>query len=144
MLVMDQLVQAFCEAFEDANSRSDVAAIGGLYAETFLFAGPHGAQAVKKEDFLKVIPRMKAHFASLGLSGTHLASVEASNLDPRYALAKVRWTMTLDRRTSVPRNFDVFATYLLMRGDEGQLSIVLQLDHQDLAAVIDAERKAET
>jgi hypothetical protein len=67
---MDELVKAFFETYEKANSTSDFAAIADLYAETFLFAGRDAAQSVRKVDFLKVIPRMRDHFASLGLTGS--------------------------------------------------------------------------
>jgi hypothetical protein len=137
---MDELVKAFFETYEKANSTSDFAAIGDLYAETFLFAGRDAAQPVRKGDFLKVIPRMKDHLGSLGLAGSRLSSVETTYLGPRYALAKVGWGMTLRTANGFVKNFDVFATYVLQRGDHDKLSILLQLDHQDLAALVNQER----
>lgn len=137
---MDELVKAFFETYEKANSTSDFAAIGDLYAETFLFAGREAAQAVRKTDFLKVMPRMKDHFASLGLTGTRLSSVETTHLGSRYALAKVGWAMTLRTANGHVKDFDAFATYVLQRSDHDKLSILFQLDHQDLAAVVNRER----
>src|SRR4029077_14210891 len=122
------------------NSTSDFAAVGDLYAETFLFAGRDAAKSVRKVDFLKIIPRMKDHFASLGLTGARLSSVETTHLSSRYALAKVGWTMTLRTATGVVKNFDTFATYVLQRGDHDKLSILFQLDHQDLAAMVNQAR----
>jgi hypothetical protein len=133
---MDQLVRAFCEAYEKANSTSDFVAMGDLYAETFLFSGPDAVRSVRREDFLKVIPRMKARFAALGLTSTRLLSVEATNLDSRHVLARVGWTMTLRTASGAVKTFDAFATYILRRGDHERLSIVFQLDHQDLATVL--------
>lgn len=133
---MDPLVNAFFAKFEQANATSDVTTIATLYADTFLFAGPKGSQAVKKEDFLKVIPKMKAHFASLGLSGTRLQSVESSAIDSRYMLAKVAWKLTLQQAASTTETLDAFATYVLERKDGDLLSIIVQIDHQDLAALI--------
>ena len=86
---MDLRVNEFFLQYERANSSSDVSAIGGLYADTFMFGGPNGVQAVKKDDFLKVIPKMKAHFSSMGLSETQLQTVETNPLDSKYLLAKV-------------------------------------------------------
>lgn len=132
---MDQRVKEFFLKYEKANSSSDVSAIGGLYAEMFMFAGPHGVQTVKKEDFLKVIPKMKAHFSSMGLSETLLQAVEARSLDQKYLLATVMWRMTLQNASS-SKHVDASATYVLVRGPEDALSIVFQVDHQDLAGVI--------
>ena len=80
---------------------------------------------------------MKSQFASLGLTDTRVSSVETANLDSRYVLARVRWKITLRTPQDLPRCCDAFATYVLRRCDD-KLSIVFQLDHQDLAAVIAA------
>jgi hypothetical protein len=132
---MDQRVNEFFSQYERANSSSDVSAIGGLYADTFMFGGPNGVQAIKKDDFLKVIPKMKAHFSSMGLSETQLQTVETNPLDSQYLLAKVVWRMKF-RNSCGSKYVDAFATYVLVRGQEEALSIVFQLDHQDLTSVI--------
>ena len=136
---MDQRIREFFLQYEKANSSSDVSAIGGLYADTFMFGGPNGVQAVKKEDFLKVIPRMKVHFSSIGLSATQLQTVEAKPLDSKYLLATVVWRMTL-RSASGSKHVDASATYVLVQGQGDAFSIVFQIDHQDLASVIKAQQ----
>jgi ketosteroid isomerase-like protein len=133
---MDQAVTDFFKQYERANTASDASCISSLYADTFMFGGPNGVQALKKEDFLKAVPRMKAHFASLGLFGTQLRSVESSAISSKYLLAKAGWTMTLKNTTGDIKSVDAFATYVLERRDGDALTIILQIDHQDLAAVI--------
>lgn len=132
---MDPLVNAFFVKFEQANVASDVTTIATLYGDSFLFAGPNGSQTVKKQDFLKVVPRMKAHYASLGLTETRLQSIESSAIDAKYLLAKVCWKMTL-KTASGSEAVDAFATYVLERKDGNALSVIVQIDHQDLAAMI--------
>ncbi len=132
---MDQQVDAFFQQYEKANASSNVEAIGHFYADTFMFGGTNDVQAVKKEDFLKVLPKMKGYFCSMGLSETQLQTVQASVMDSKYLLAKVGWRMTV--RTSLgSKALDIFATYILARTPGNALSIVFQIDHQDLAAVI--------
>jgi hypothetical protein len=63
---MDQRVKEFFLQYERANLSSDVSEISALYADTFMFGGPNGVQAVKKEDFLKVLPKRKTYFSSMG------------------------------------------------------------------------------
>lgn len=132
--MIDQ-VKEFFGRYERANSSSDAAAIGELYAEIFMFGGANGVQVIHREDFLKVVPKRKAYFSSLGLSETALNSVEAEAMSSKYAWAKVTWRMTL-RDKSGERNLDALATYVLMRSNGEELSIVFQVDHQDLATVI--------
>jgi hypothetical protein len=130
---MDQAVKEFFLQYERANSSSDVSGISALYADTFMFGGPNGVQAVNKGDFLKVVPKRKAYFSSMGLSETQLESVEANPLDSKYLLANVAWRMKLQTGS---RTLHAFATYILVRGNGDALSIVFQIDHQDLASVI--------
>jgi hypothetical protein len=132
---MDQLVKEFFSRYARANSSSDLTTIGELYADTFMFGGPNGVQVVKKEDFLKVVPKMKAHFASMGVSETQLQRVQVSSISSKYLLANVNWRMTLG--TSIHgKAVEALATYVLARGEEDVLSIVFQIDHQDLATLI--------
>ena len=133
---MSQQARQFFETFAAANTSSDLSLLGSLYADNFLFAGPKGAQPVKKEDFLKVLPKMKAHYASLGVFETVLHSVEATALDARYLLAKVSWKIGLNGPSGA-RQVDANATYVLMRSEDDSLSIVFQLDHQDLKSAIE-------
>ena len=135
---MKERVTDFFVNYEKANSDSDVVAIGSLYADTFMFAGPNGVQAVKKDDFLKILPKMKARFSSMGVAGTKLHSVETSDLNSKYLLARVVWTISLQHAfQSAP--LEISATYILARGVEDTLSIILQIDHQDLATAIKAK-----
>ena len=138
---MEQQVKEFFLQYAKANSASDVPAIGDLYADTFMFGGPSATQAVKKEDFLRVIPKMKAHFSSMGLAETELQTVEATLLSSKYVLAKTAWKMTI-RNSSGDRHVDAFATYILMRGQADRLSIVFQIDHQELASVLKDQQNA--
>ena len=137
---MDQQVKDFLERYERASAYSDMAGIGRLYADTFMFGGAKGVQAVRKEDFLKVVPRMKAHFASLGLSETELQTLEVSAIDAKYLVAKAGWKMTVRHLTGDRKQVDAFATYILEQKEGGRLSIVFQIDHQDLATLIGSQQ----
>jgi hypothetical protein len=132
---MDQPVKEFFSRYARANSSSDISTIGELYADTFMFGGPDGVQVVKKKDFLKVIPKMKAYFASMGVSETQLQHVQASIISSKYLLANVTWRMTLGNSVD-GKAVEALATYVLARAEEDVLSILFQIDHQDLAALI--------
>jgi hypothetical protein len=132
---MSQQVREFFETYERANSCSNTSAIGELYAGTFMFGAANGVQAVTRTDFLKVVPKMKAHLSSMGLFETRLRNVQVNPIDSKYLLAKVDWRMQL-RSPSASKYVDISATYVLMRGQDDALSIVFQIDHQDLATLI--------
>ena len=132
---MSEQVWEFFLQYEDANRSSDTSAIGELYASTFMFGGPNGVHAVQREDFLRLIPKMKAHLSSLGLVESQLRSVEANQISSRYLLANVGWRMST-QSPSGSRHVDAIASYVLSRGTDDELSIVFQIDHQDLATAI--------
>lgn len=133
---MDQLIKQFFQRFERANASSDLETLGSLYADTFVFGGVNGVKVLKKEDFLKVVPRMKAHYTSMGLSETQLKSVEDIAINAKYVLAKAGWRMKIRDLKNSCKGIDAFATYLLEWRDDNTLSIIVQIDHQDLATVI--------
>lgn len=124
-------VKSFFIEYETANTTFDEAKIAALYADVFMFGGPEGIQCVKKEDFLKVLPRRKDFFKSKGLVSSNINSIEVSTLDSKYTLAKVIWSMAFDRGATEPIHSQNAADYILFRTHD-RLQIVFQIDHQDL------------
>jgi hypothetical protein len=124
-------VKSFFTRYEAANAIFDVEQIAACYAEVFMFGGPQGVQCVKKEDFLKVLPRRKEFFRSRGLASSNIDSLAASELDSKYTLVKVVWNMRFDRSGSEPIYSQNAASYILSRANDS-FQIVFQIDHQDL------------
>jgi len=124
-------VKSFFTRYEAANAVFDVEQIADCYAEVFMFGGPMGVQCVKKDDFLKVLPRRKEFFRSLGLVSSSIDSLTASALDSRYTLVKVVWNMRFERNAREPVYSQNAASYVLS-GSGDLVQIVFQIDHQDL------------
>jgi hypothetical protein len=127
----DDEVKTFFSAYEEANAAFALEQIAGCYADVFLFGGPDGSRCVKKDDFLKVLPRRKEFFRSRGLVSSSIDSLEASAMDSKYTLVKVIWNMRFEGAGGEPRFSKNAATYVLSRTDQG-FQIVFQIDHQDL------------
>ena len=125
-------VRALFEAYAGATDSTDPAFFATAYAETFMFAGPASVQAVKRDDFLKVIPKRRAFFATAGLAATEVSGIDESPLDEHHLMVRVHWTFRFERNPAPPMFEEGAATYVLRRQDS-QLQIVFQLDHQDLA-----------
>jgi hypothetical protein len=123
-------VKSFFSGYETANATFDLEQIAAYYADVFMFGGPEGVQCVKKEDFLKVLPRRKEFFRSQGLVSSTVDSLEASALDSKYTLVKVIWNMRFDRSASEPKYSKNAASYVLSRTDN-IFQIIFQVDHQD-------------
>jgi hypothetical protein len=132
----------FFSRFEEANNGSNFAVFNQLYADRFMFGGPNGIQIVERDAFLKVIPKIKAQLSSMGLFQSQVEAVEPRELDSKYLLVKVSWWMGV-RTSSGNNHIDAFATFVLARGPAGALSIVFQIDHQDLSTVIKTQQEPE-
>jgi len=124
-------VKSFFTRYEMANAIFDVEQIAACYADVFMFGGPAGVQCVKKEDFLKILPRRKEFFRSRGLASSNIHSLEVSALDSKYTLAKVVWNMRFDRSAGEPVYSQNSASYILA-AENDRSQIVFQIDHQDL------------
>jgi ketosteroid isomerase-like protein len=124
-------VKAFFEQYESNIGGSDPAAIAAQYGESFVFAGPQGAQAVRRDDFVKVLPKRQSFFKAAGLRSSRVVALEEASFDDRCVLVKAQWRMQFGSATAAASALDLFATYLLQQQPDG-LRIVFQLDHDDL------------
>jgi hypothetical protein len=77
-------VRALFEAYARATDSTDPAFFATAYGETFMFAGPATVQAIKRDDFLKVVPKRRAFFATVGLAATKVSSIDESPLDEHH------------------------------------------------------------
>jgi len=124
-------IQKFFAGYESANAAFDVDRIADCYADVFLFGGPQGVQSIKKDDFVKVLPRRKDFFRSVGLVSSKVDELEVAPLDARYNLVKVFWKMRFESATRGPIESQNSASYILSATADS-FQIVVQLDHQDL------------
>ena len=128
---MNQTTQAFFKQYEQAISESDVSAVATRYGDPFMFGGPQGVRSIKKDDFLKAVPKRREYFASIGLLESKVVSIDETSLDAKYLLVKTVWSMTFAKPTGSNKEIRTSATYILERIGDG-LVIVFQIDHQDL------------
>ena len=128
---MDANVREFFDGYEKANAEFEIPKIAALYADVVMFGGPQGVQCVKKEEFVRVLPKRKEFFRSVGLVSSKIESLEASNLDSKYVLVKAVWKMRFESSTGLPIDSENSTTYILA-GTGDSFQIVVQLDHQDL------------
>jgi SnoaL-like protein len=126
------MIKEFFDAYAKATGSLDLAFLGSAYGDTFLFASPGGAQAVKREDFLKVVPKRGAFFKAAGLVASHVRGLEETRLDENHTMVKVRWSLQFEKGPEHSIIDEIAATYVLRRQQESW-QIVFQLDHQDLS-----------
>ena|SRR5579883_2528856 len=130
---MDSLRQnivQFFDKFQSANENFNVELVGSCYADEFLFGQPQGVKAVKKEDFLRVLPRRKDFFENTGRQSSSLVFLEEKVLDENYVEVKTEWEILYKKDEKLIKNL-ISTTYILYKKDKS-FQIVFQIDHQDL------------
>jgi ketosteroid isomerase-like protein len=128
---VSERVKAFFDEYAANIAGSDPVAIAAQYGDSFVFAGPQGTQAVKRDDFVKVLPKRQAFVKSAGLRSSTVMALEEARVDNRCVLAKVQWRLQFESPAAPATALDLFATYLLQQQADG-LRIVFQLDYDDL------------
>lgn len=128
-------VEEFFRRYEQANNDFDVQLIAQLYGDTFMFGNPQGVQAVKKEEFIKVLPRRKDFMKTAGLVSSRVDSAQASTLDSKYILVRTVWNMRFRTNNGDEVARKTSATYILSSSGDS-FEIVFQLDHQDLMKIV--------
>src|SRR5438445_12853869 len=131
MAEASKAIREFFDAYAKATGSLDLAFLGTAYGDTFMFASPSGIQAVKRDDFLKVVPKRGAFFRAAGLVASEVRRLEETRLDETHTMVQTRWTLRFEKEPGRPIIDEIAATYILRR-QETSLQIVFQLDHQDL------------
>ncbi|HEX3891671.1 MAG TPA: hypothetical protein VHW46_03785 [Terracidiphilus sp.] len=128
-------VEDFLRRFEHNNSQSDFSAAVAQFADTFVAAGPQGAQCVKASDFALALPKRKQLFESFGCDSMQLVSVDAQELGGHYAMAYTRWKLKFTEAEMSSPDLFVDSTFVVDTRAE-RFRIVLYLAHQDVMALL--------
>jgi hypothetical protein len=126
-------VDQFFQTYARDSESGDTSALVAHFADTFLAAGPHGAQPTRVADFALMLPKRKQLFDALGCHTTTLVSVQQIPLDARYVLARTCWRLAFSRPQ--PLAIDVNSDFLIDTGGD-ECKILLYLANQDLMAAL--------
>ncbi len=127
-MIKDPSIKKFFEEYEKAFSELDIEKNAGFFADAFISAGPKGAIAQSKTEFLKKAKQASDFYKSVGQESAKIISADEMPVSDNYSLVKVHWgakfKMTGDRLIE----FDV--SYLVQKtGPEPK--IILFISHQD-------------
>jgi hypothetical protein len=125
-------MESFFRTFEQLSAESNAAELAGLYAPSFLLAGPSGSQLVRAADLQQAIPKRKDLFKTLGCTSTHLATLQETVLDDRYSLVRAEWHWRFERSSEVVE-FTLPSSYVIERASD-HWQIVAYIPHADIMA----------
>ena len=140
MLKSKTAVARFFALYARETAEDNLAAVVSHFAETFLFVGPSGAQAVRASDFGAALPKRKALFDQLGSQQTELTAIHETPLDSRYVLARTTWRFSFRNHNTPAQEFDTDSTFLIDTGlpgtPEPDFKILLYLPHHDIMQIL--------
>ena len=140
MLKTETPVARFLALFAQETAEDNIPALVSHFADTFLFAGPSGAQPVRASDFAAALPKRKALFDSLGSQPSELIAIHESPLDSRYVLARTTWRFTFLRGNSPAQHLENDSTFLIDTGlpatPESDFKILAYLTHRDIMQLL--------
>jgi Domain of unknown function (DUF4440) len=124
-------MESFFRTFEQLSAESNAADLAGLYAPSFLLAGPSGSQLVRAADLQHAIGKRKDLFKTLGCTSTHLATLQETVLDDRYSLVRTEWHWRFERSFEALVEFTLPSSYVIERAAD-RWQIVAYIPHADI------------
>ncbi len=106
-------------------------AAADLFAETFLALDPVRTVVVTRERMRAALVQRRTRFAAAGIRATHLHTLRTRPLDDRHHLAETTWSTESDDPKGAPL---VLRSTFLLRESEGNWSVVVYLNHDDIDA----------
>jgi hypothetical protein len=122
-----------------ARSRSvhDIEGIAFQYPDSFMVAGPNGAQVAQKSAVLAAFPKGQDFLKSLGHESTEVLSLNETGIDEHYLLVRASFVWRFRRGSTPPKEAKVDSTFILYI-DKGAAKIVFQQEHEDFQQVLRA------
>jgi uncharacterized protein YndB with AHSA1/START domain len=132
-LLENDPVQRLFSGYERAFAALDTIKTAEFFSDIFISAGPRGAIAQSKAEFLKMAYQAAEFYRRVGQTSAKILSMQEIPISDQYSMAHVRWSVTFQKTGDRGIEFDV--SYLVQKtGPEPQ--ILLFIAHQDEEAAM--------
>ena len=125
---MDNAIKNLFEEYEKAFNALDIAKSAQFFSDTFISAGPKGAIAQNKSEFLKMADKAAGFYKSVGQTGAKILSMKETPISDEYSMVTVHWGVTFQKLGDKPVEFDV--SYFL-QNTSPKPQIIMFIAHQD-------------
>jgi len=122
-----QIEKLFIE-YEKAFNALDVKKNAELFSDSFISAGPKGAIAQGKKDFLEKAEQARAFYKSIGQTSAKILSKNIVPISDQYVMVTVHWGVTFQKTGNSLIEFDV--SYIIYKLQD-EPRIILFIAHQD-------------
>jgi uncharacterized protein YndB with AHSA1/START domain len=127
-VVESNSLQVLFNEYEKAFAALDIKKSAGFFSDTFISAGPRGAIAQSKPEFLKRADKAAEFNRRGGQTSAKILSLKETAVSDQYSLMKIHWGVTFKKTGDTMIEFDV--SYLVQKiGPEPK--IILFIAHED-------------
>jgi uncharacterized protein YndB with AHSA1/START domain len=127
-VVESNSLQVLFNEYEKAFAALDIKKSAGFFSDTFISAGPRGAIAQSKAEFLKLADQAAEFYRRVGQTSAKILSLKETAVSDQYSLMKIHWGVTFKKTGDTMIEFDV--SYLVQKiGPEPK--IILFIAHED-------------
>ncbi len=127
MITDPSIIKLFAD-YEKAFSELDIEKQASFFSESFISAGPRGAIAQSKADFLKLAGQAAEFYKKIGQTSVRILSSEDTAISNEYSMVKTHWGATFKRTGDRLIEFDV--TYFVQKTSP-EPRIIMFIAHQD-------------
>jgi hypothetical protein len=125
---MNRKIEQLFAEYEHAFSNLDFKKSASFFTDTFISAGPKGAIARNREEFLAKAGQASEFYKSAGQTSAKVLSLKEMPVSDQYTMVTIHWGVTFIKTGSEVVEFDV--SYLVqLTADEPK--IILFIAHQD-------------
>jgi hypothetical protein len=137
MNTVTPVIKGFFDRYAKSRSAQNIDLIASQYPDSFMIAGPNGAQVAQKSAVLAAFPKGQEFLKSLGHESTEIASLSGTRIDEHYVLvrASIVWRF---RRASMPPKEATVDSMFIVYIDKEAPKIVFQHEHEDFQQVLRA------
>ncbi len=127
-MIEDESTKRLFAEYEEAFSALDMEKSAGFIAETFISAGPRGAIAQSKSEYLRLGRQAAEFYRQVGQTSARILLSDETPISNEYSMVKVHWGVTFKKTGDKLIEFDV-SYFVQKNGSERR--IVMFIAHQD-------------
>ncbi len=127
-MIKDESIKKMFSEYEKAFAALNVKRSAEFFADIFISAGPNGAIAQNKAEFLKMADQAAEFYKSVGQTSARILSADEMPISDEYSMVKIHWGVTFQKTGDRLIEFDV--TYFIQK-IETEPKIIMFIAHQD-------------
>jgi hypothetical protein len=131
---MQMTTETLFRSFEKYSNSIDTDGFSGLFAESFLAAGPQGSRHIRTSDLLQFLPTRHKALAALGCSTAHLVTFSEIPLGDRYLFVTTKWEI----ETIAPAGSGTItvSSSFLLEAQADSWRIIAYIAHSDIESLL--------